>query len=147
MDADTLNAYVGLLVQFSLAAGTIGTLITGIISTISALKQTGSDIKRIEVDKEMQEVEMTSRLQQISAEMLDRMSNEIEMWKQKVLEIDEQLQVERAINRQLKYTLQEIFRLIGHIVNVTDDCRVGDIREDLTQLDIIKKQLKEEHNL
>ena len=69
----TPEAVVSIIVQISLAIGTIGSLLIGIGSAVGEARRSKTDIKRTDADIEMQEVEVTSRLQKIAKGLLEDM--------------------------------------------------------------------------
>ena len=58
----TPEAVVSIIVQLSLAIGTLGSLLIGIGSAIGEARRSKTDIKRTDSDIRMGEVEVTDRL-------------------------------------------------------------------------------------
>ena len=146
-NAWTPEAIVSIIVQLSLAIGTLGSLIIGIGSAMGESKRSKSDVKRTDADVKMQEVEITRRLQEIAKGLVEDLRYELDIWKAKVMELDEQLQMQKEANRRLKYCLIEIMRIVNKIVKKADDSTVGEIREELNELDAILAQTSNEFTL
>jgi hypothetical protein len=147
MDAWTPEVIVSIIVQLSLAIGTLGSLIIGIGSAVGEARRSKKDIKRTDADIEMQEVEITSRLQQIAKGLAEDLRYELDIWKGKVMELDEQLQMQKEANRRLKYCLVEIMRIVNRIVKEADESLIGEIRDELNELDAILTQMSNEFTL
>jgi CYTH domain-containing protein len=154
MDVWTPETIVSIIVQISLALSTIVSLVIGITTAIRSAKESevsikrlDADIKRSDTDIEMQEVEITSRLQQIAKGLVDDLRYELDIWKGKVMELDEQLQMQKEANRRFKYCAIEVIRIVNNIIKKTDDSTIGEIREELTELESILNQLSHEFNL
>jgi TolA-binding protein len=147
MDAWTPEVIVSIIVQLSLAIGTLGSLIIGIGSAVGEARRSKTDIKRTDADIEMQEVEITSRLQQIAKGLAEDLRYELDIWKGKVMELDEQLQMQKEANRRLKYCLVEIMRIVNRMVKEADESSIGEIREELNELDAILTQMNNEFTL
>jgi hypothetical protein len=147
MDAWTPEVIVSIIVQLSLAIGTLGSLIIGIGSAVGEARRSKTDIKRTDADIEMQEVEITSRLQQIAKGLAEDLRYELDIWKGKVMELDEQLQMQKEANRRLKYCLVEIMRIVNRVVKEADESSIGEIREELNELDAILTQMNNEFTL
>jgi hypothetical protein len=143
----TPEAIVSIIVQLSLAIGTIGSLLIGISSAMGEVKRSKTDIMRTDADIEMQEVEVTSRLQQIAKGLVEDMRYELDTWKSKVLEIDEQLQMLIEVNRRLKYSIVEIIEIVDRIIKDTPNCTEEDINKRINELKIILTQIATEFNL
>ena len=147
MDTWTPEVIVSIIVQLSLAIGTLGSLIIGIGSAVGEARRSKTDIKRTDADIEMQEVEITSRLQQIAKGLAEDLRYELDIWKGKVMELDEQLQMQKEANRRLKYCLVEIMRIVNRMVKEADESSIGSIREELNELDAILTQMSNEFTL
>ena len=147
MDTWTPEVIVSIIVQLSLAIGTLGSLIIGIGSAVGEARRSKTDIKRTDADIEMQEVEITSRLQQIAKGLAEDLRYELDIWKGKVMELDEQLQMQKEANRRLKYCLVEIMRIVNRMVKEADESSIGEIREELNELDAILTQMSNEFTL
>lgn len=143
----TPEAVVSIIVQLSLAIGTLGSLIIGIGSAMGESKRSESDMKRTDADVKMQEVQVTRELQQIAKGLVEDLRYELDIWKAKVMELDEQLQMQKETNRRLKYCLIEITRTVSKIVKKPDNSIIGDIRGELNELDAILAQTSNEFTL
>ena len=143
----TPEVLVSVIVQISLAIGTIGSLIIGIGSAVESARRSKSDVKMTHSTVEMQEVEVTSRLQQIAKGLVEDMRYELDIWKGKVLEIDEQLQVQKEANRRFKYCMIEIIKVFNKIVSKNNEITIGEVREELTELELILNQISHELNI
>ena len=147
MDTWTPEVIVSIIVQLSLAIGTLGSLIIGIGSAVGEARRSKTDIKRTDADIEMQEVEITSRLQQIAKGLAEDLRYELDIWKGKVMELDEQLQMQKEANRRLKYCLVEIMRIVNRVVKEADESSISEIRDELNELDAILTQMNNEFTL
>jgi len=143
----TPEAIVSIIVQLSLAIGTIGSLLIGIGSAVGEARRSKTDIMRTDADIEMQEVEVTSRLQQIAKGLVEDMRYELDTWKGKVLEIDEQLQMKIEVNRRLKYSIVEIIGIVNKIIKDTPNCTEEEIKKKIDELKIVLTQIATEFNL
>ena len=143
----TPEAVVSIIVQISLAIGTIGSLLIGIGSAVGEARRSKTDIKRTDADIEMQEVEVTSRVQQIAKGLVEDMRYELDTWKSKVLEIDEQLQMQIEINRRLKYSLIEVIGIVDRLIRDMPTSSKEELIEKITKLETILAQISIEFNL
>jgi len=147
MDVWTPEAIVSIIVQLSLAIGTLGSLLIGIGSAIGEARRSKTDIKRTDSDIRMGEVEVTDRLQQISKGLVEDMRYELDTWKGKVLEIDEQLQMLKDVNRRLKYSIEEIINIVEKIVKDMPTSTIEEITRKLNELEIVLNQISGEFSL
>ncbi len=147
METWTPEVIVSVIVQISLAIGTIGSLIIGIGSAIESARRSKSDVEMTHSSVEMQEVEVTGRLQQIAKGLVEDMRYELDIWKGKVLEIDEQLQVEKEASRRFKYCMIEIIKVANKVISKSDESTIGEVRTELTELELILNQISHELNI
>ena len=75
------------------------------------------------------------------------MRYELDTWKGKVLEIDEQLQMLKDVNRRLKYSIEEIINIVEKIVKDMPTSTIEEITRKLNELEIVLNQISGEFSL
>jgi len=111
MNLATTEKIISLIVQIITALGTLGSLITAFFLANKEASEDRRETRKVVGDLEEQSVEITEKMRQISASLVESLRFELDLAKAEIIELKEE-------NRKFKKMINEFSDVLSNICNI-----------------------------